>query len=418
MLSLEIIPFILIRMTDALLQPVFWLVVAFIAYQHRHLQLLQADMFGAAKHSLAKIVAVETGFGLLGGMLGSGLAIFVGIPVNNLGIEFIWPAALLLTLVHMRFLCFAYAGGLVSLGSLFFGWPQVQVPGLIALIAVLHITESVLIAVSGGSGSIPLILRTKRGELVGGFQLQNLWPLPLVLLYLDAYPGNLSGAAENIFLQMPGWWPVLQSVPQTPPGYVPVYTAATVIAALGYADRTIAAYPGPHRRQSAAYLFVYSVVLLIIAVISDRSVTLQVIAAVCAPVGHELVIWLGSRREQDDAALFRPVPDGVMILDVLKGSMAEKLELRTGDVVQKINGISVYRRSDIAEALRLGGGSVSIRFRRKLYLKQTNGIFSSGHSLGAVTVPEGFERYYVETGSPAAFNILKRFWKRIAGRSK
>lgn len=418
MLLLKIIPLILARVTEVLLQPLFWLVVAFIAYQHWQIQKMQITMFGEAKHTMAQIVKHAVGYGLIGGILGSFLLVMVGIPLNNLGIEYIWPVALLLTLVHIRYLCFAYAGGLVGVVSVIFGWPQVYVPGLIALVAVLHITESALIALSRTSGSTPVIIQTKQGDLVGGFQLQNLWPLPLVLLWPDLQVAGIRDLAAEAYIQMPSWWPIFKSGLQIPPGHVLMYTTTTVIAALGYADRAVATQPGFRRRQSAKHLFFYSFGLLLIAIASHTYSVLQIIAALCAPVGHELLIWLDNQREQKGAPLFRPVPDGVMILDVYAGTPAEKLGLKSGDIIQKINDRPVYRRSDMAAALGNGGGHISILFKSATGVQLAGGAFPKDGRLGVITVPEGHEACYVEVKQGRAPDAIKRLWERIKQRTR
>lgn len=416
MLPLKIIPMILTQMIDALLQPLFWVVVAFVAYQHWRLQKMQIDMFGEASHTVTQIITHAVGYGLMGGVAGSLLLVIAGIPVNNLGIEYIWPVAILLTLVHIRYLCFAYAGGLISTVSVLFGWPEVHVPGLIALVAILHITESALIAISGRSGSAPLIMRTKQGDLVGGFHLQNFWPLPLVLLWSDMQIDGIGHITEHAYINMPSWWPIFVAGQQIPPDHVLVYTTITIIAALGYADRAVATHPELRRRQSAKHLFLYSFSLLLIAIASQTYPILQIIAAIYAPIGHECLIWLDNQQEQKGKPLFRPSPDGVMVLDVLPGSMAKSFGLKSGDIIQKINGMHVYRRMDIAEALRNGGNYVTIQFKRVTVIQQSSGTFSKGTRLGAITVPEGYETYYVDVGQDGAFAVLKRLWKRVRHR--
>lgn len=418
MLPLEIIPLIAARIIDVFFQPLFWLVVVFVAYQHRQMQRMQIDMFGQAKHTLLQMMIHAVGYGLIGGIAGSILLVIVGVPINNLGIEYIWPAALLLTLVHVRYLCFAYAGGLIGVISVLFGWPQVYVPGLIALIAVLHITESLLIAISGTKGSMPLIMRTKQGDLAGAFQLQNLWPLPLVLLWSDIQAEGLRDAVQNAYMQMPSWWPLLQSAQQLPSGQELTYTVTTVVAALGYAERAVSTHPAIRRRLSARHLFFYSFGLLLMALASQTYPALQIFAALAAPAGHEFLIWTENRREEKGEPLFRFVPGGVMILDVLAGTMADKLGLKCGDIIQKINGWPVYRRNDIAAALHNGNNGVTIQFKRDTHIRQTGGSFPKDMRLGVITVPEGHETYYVEEGQHGTFDTLKRLWARFARRIK
>jgi hypothetical protein len=100
----------------------FWLVLALVAYQYYQMQKDQIRMFGVYGFSLRRQVATAAALGVVGGLVGSFLLTFVGVPLNNLGLGYIWPLAIALMLVNLRFMCFAYAGGLVALANVLFGW--------------------------------------------------------------------------------------------------------------------------------------------------------------------------------------------------------------------------------------------------------------------------------------------------------
>ena len=151
----------------AFFEPVFWMLLALVGYQYWQLQKSQKRMFGVCGFSLTQQVVLASLLGSIGGILGTFLLTLAGTNVDQLGLQYIWPVAILLMLVNMRFLCFAYAGGLVALAKAVFGWPVVDVPQVLVLVAVLHITESILIAISGSYGSMPVILQRKNGQLVG-----------------------------------------------------------------------------------------------------------------------------------------------------------------------------------------------------------------------------------------------------------
>ena len=99
-------------------------------------------------------------------------------PLSEAGLWYVWPLALLLMLMHPRYLCFSYAGGIMALSSLLFGWPELNVPAVISLVAVLHMVEAVLIRWHGHLNPSPVYLRTGEGEVVGGLNLQKFWPCP------------------------------------------------------------------------------------------------------------------------------------------------------------------------------------------------------------------------------------------------
>jgi hypothetical protein len=408
--SWDILSITFVHTLNALFQPLFWLIVSFIVFQYWQLQRNQQYMFGEAKYSLQNMIFYAVGCGLVGGLVGSLLLLIVGVTLNELGFEYLWPLALLLMFFHLRYVCFAYAGGLVSLSSVLFGWPQVHVPSLIALVAILHITESLLIAISGRNGSIPLIMRTEQGKLVGGFQLQNFWPLPLTIL--QSVILSTSGVG-NLFLSMPSWWPLLQHEVSVMPDQVLAYMPVAIVAALGYADVAVASQPADRRLRSAKHLFLYSITLLILALVSNRYHLLQILAAVLAPLGHEYLIWLVNKREKYGEPLFQQAPDGVMILDTFKDTPAAKMGLKPGDVILRINDRAVYRRMDIAEVLLDAGREVILEVRTSQGIKRYEGLLAPEKRLGTITVPEGDETNYVEVQQNSAFGVLKQLGQRI-----
>ena len=103
---------------------------------------------------------------------------FLGLSIEQVGILFILPVAVLLLLVNPRFLCFAYAGGLVGLVSILMRavvrfYPGLQsnvvieslvnihIPALLILIGLLHLVEALLISISGHWGCSPLYYRVR-----------------------------------------------------------------------------------------------------------------------------------------------------------------------------------------------------------------------------------------------------------------
>ena len=208
MFPIEQLSYLLLRGTIMVLfEPMFWLILALVGYQYWQLQRNQIKMFGVSGYTLRRQIILAAVYGLGGGLFGSFLLTVMGLTVNQLGLSYIWPLAIALMMIHMRFMCFAYAGGIVALSSVLFGWPVVNVPQVIALVATLHITESILIFVSGRYSAVPLIIRTEDGRLVGAFSLQNYWPLPLVLLGAVLLPET--ALSEGGVINMPDWWPLL-----------------------------------------------------------------------------------------------------------------------------------------------------------------------------------------------------------------
>ena len=378
----------------AYFEPVFWMIVGLISYQYWQIQKNQKRMFGVCVFSLGQQVLLAVLLGSIGGVIGSFLLTVVGINVNQLGLNYIWPVAIVLMAVNMRFLCFAYAGGIVALSAALFGWPLVDVPQVLVLVAILHITESILIACSGYHGSMPIILRQEDGKHVGAFSLQNFWPLPLLLMAVVAVPDY---RLPQSVLNMPDWWPLLPVTLDLPEGHKWMYAMIPVVAALGYTDIAVASSPKKRRRRSALHLAVYSLILLALALLSVHYKWLQAVAALVSPLGHEMLIQLYSRYEMAGAPRYVHQPLGLMILDTIIDTPAYKAGIQSGDILLAIQGQRVDNRNQLGEAIATLPPAFFMEIVRNGSVIELQARFCKGERmLGVILVPEGNESYYVE----------------------
>ena len=135
----------------------------------------------------------SVGAGLWSGTLGVLLVSGLGLSVQmGMYLALLFPTALILAKIRPRFCCFAYSGavlGLLGIGD---------VPGILAVVGLLHVMEAAL-SVSGVTLGSQLVWKDERLRSVP--MRQGCWPVPFALLI----PG--STAAE--VLQMPSWWPLL-----------------------------------------------------------------------------------------------------------------------------------------------------------------------------------------------------------------
>jgi hypothetical protein len=394
----------------AYFEPIFWMIIALVAYQYWQLQKSQKRMFGVCGFSLTQQVMLAVLLGSIGGILGSFLLTLVGINVDQLGLAYIWPVAILLMMINMRFLCFAYAGGLVALSKVLFGWPMVDVSQVLVLVAVLHITESILIGISGYYGSMPVILRRKNGQLVGAFNLQNFWPLPLFLMSAVAIP-ELK-VPESV-LGMPDWWPLLPVQGVLPEGHIWMYAMVSVVAALGYTDIAVASSPQIRRRKSSLHLGLYSIVLLTLALLSVHYKWLQAVAAMVSFLGHEMLIQLDSRQELESPPRYVPPAEGLMVLDTVVDTPAQKNGIKTGDTLLKLHNMAINTKEQLAEAISLAPAAFVVEILRNGKIIERKIIFSNGQRmLGVILVPEGNELYYVQLTEDTfwLWEKVKKLW--------
>ncbi len=370
----------------------FLLVAGVIGIQYQRTERAREAFYGAKTGRAGIELLAAVLWGLAGGLAGSTAAVFIGLTVKGSDLAYLWPAAILLMLFDMRFLCFAYAGGAVSLSSLAFGFPPVNVAQIMALVAVLHAVESLLILACGHTGAVPAYVRRPDGRAAGGFVLQKFWPIPILILTV----AGLGAAGDGV--EMPDWWPLIRPGIAGDPGSL-TYVLFPVIAGLGYGDLALAREPGQKSRVSSLFLGIYSLVLLVLAVLADKYFWAALAAALFAPAGHEAVIQLGRRLEFKGRPLYVPAEKGVCLLDVLPGAPAHRAGMRAGDVILSVNGCYTGRREDLQNILHSSAGPAEVdyySFKERAFRRAVLECPQPGRPWGLVTVPEGNEEDYME----------------------
>lgn len=409
----EVFPLVFKTFLQAFTEPSFLLlflvVFALIAVQYNRMEKMREDFFGVKTRRTRTDILVATGYGLLGGLAGSYLMVFIGLTISG-ELYYLWPVAILLMLINIRFLCFAYAGGILALSNLLLGFPQINVPQILALVAALHMVESFLILASGHLGAVPAYVKGPGGNVVGGFTLQKFWPIPIVAL------AALTGGATEGGVEMPAWWPLIKPVVEGDPQSL-TYALLPLIAGLGYGDIAIARSPAEKSRLSSLYLGIYSLTLLVLAVLAGQSRIVALFAALFSPLGHEAVIYIGKRIELRGKPLYVATEQGMRVLDVLPDGPAWRSGLRPGDIIVAVNGM---RLADSSEFRNLTQGSflpLAVD-----YYSRTSGVTRSvtmdqtgpGKIWGIVPVPESNENRYVEllTSGPLG-RWLRKIWGKF-----
>lgn len=393
-------------MAAALQNYFFWIIVVLVGFQYRRAARTREKLFGMRAGSFYKDTLVAAGHGIIGGIVGSYLLILTGVTLENIGFQYIWPLAVVLLLINPRFLCFSYAGGIVAVASLLLGNPAgINIPQLMALVAILHLVESMLILLGGHAGATPMFTKDRSGRIVGGFTLQKFWPIPIVALMIAATQ-HIQGAG---YMNIPDWWPLLKT--SAGPSGDFVYMLAPVIAALGYGDLAVARTPQEKSRITARNLSLYSLALLVLSVLASRWGFFAWLAAFFAPLGHELVIYLGQNMEYREKPLFTPPPRGVMVLEAVPGSMAAGMGIKPGDIIFAINGYQVSSKRDVEEIVFYRPPLLEVE-----YVSRRTGRWRRGtvkptdyQTLGIILAPEGDEGAYVEMKN---ISLLKRLWEK------
>ena len=220
---------------------------------------MEKQIIGVNKESTFLRVLKSSAIGIIGGLIGSVIIMLLGITISAGDFWYIVVLAVLLMLIHPRFICFSYAGGIIAILNLTVGYPKVNVPSIMAIVAVLHMIESFLILVDGDTTKIPIFIE-RNNRIVGGFNMLKFWPIPFIVLIAQTQTITSGG------LTLTDWWPIIDISDALPLGKKLVFFMAGVIAALGYGDIAVTEHPKKKARNSAKNLFIYSCILLVLSI--------------------------------------------------------------------------------------------------------------------------------------------------------
>jgi len=382
--------------------PLFYVVIALIVSQYMRSAALERKLWGRPRLSVLRLVLLSLAYGVVGGLLGSLLLLGVGVALSGGWMLYVWMVALALAFVSPRLMCFAYAGGFVALSSLFLGWPALDIPSLLALVALLHAVESVLMYLSGHIGAVPVSVKNSLGEIVAGFSLQKFWPVPL--LALAAIPGQVPPGAPTI--AMPDWWPLI-----LPHNITPEFGLwmIPVVAGLGYGELAITTTPKQRARQSAGKLAIYSLMLFLLAWSSARWDALLYAGALFAPLGHELLVWTTNRREMQGQPLYSSPAEGLRLLDVLPSSPAAQAGFRQGDVLLSADQRAISTPGQLELLLGSSEQRVLVQTTRGVRYLPAGMTFKD---TGLIPVPTAETQAYLESRFASPLDFLARLWDR------
>lgn len=384
----------------------YFLLFGLVTWQYRRLQMMSEPLLKGRKNIYVRSALVSSLLGLLGGIIGSIFLVFLGVDLAGIGIGQLWLVAIILMLIKPRFLCFAYAAGLLSISNLLFAYPTLNIPQLMGLVAVLHLVESLLILLNGPYSPFPVYIK-KAGGLRGGFNLQLFWPIPLVALISVGWV-DTPGAIIT-----PDWWPLLQNYSQFTTDQT--FALLPVIAMLGYGEISTTQTPYRATRKSALHLFLFSLSLLLLSMLASRYPLFLPVVALFSPLGHEMVIWMGMRTE-NRTPIYVPPERGVRILDVLPGTSAQRNGLRSHDVILTLNGQPVNSFDTLQQHLLHGPKERVLEIERGVNILTLRLSVAPNSDLGFIPVPEPNAAYYLSMSEDSIFSIATRIWRRIRNK--
>lgn len=400
------------------LNPVFYLFLLFIYLHYRRQMNLERQLFAVRIQSPFLQTIRSVGMGAAGGLLVSLLAAGLGVVVQVQDLWILWGLALIMALIRLRFLCFAYAAGVLTL---LHGWAQLM-PGLteapvigtvwemilqakplplLALVAIMHLIEAMLVRWNGGRDASPLFVEGQRGRIVGAYMLHSFWLTPLVL-FVQTETGALSGSLY------PGW-----------PFFSPEASSFGLLllpTVTGFSDMTQTTTPYRKAKQLGGQLALYAVVLLVLTALSVWAASLTVLAALFALFGHEALFSLSQFQERRRTPYFIQSPRGVKVMAVIPGTRAEEIGILPGEIIVKVNGIGVRDKEDLYPALQANSAFCKMEVlthEGELKFVQCAVYAGNHHQLGIIVVPDATTGVYVDVKGSSVAQLIKQKLEKL-----
>ncbi|MFL0556323.1 PDZ domain-containing protein [Paenibacillus barengoltzii] len=375
-----------------LLQPFYYISIIVILLLYRRQVVLERRLFHVRLHSWGLQTWQTALGGLLAGLAVSVVFVFLGMNLTMEGMLCLWVVTLVLMLFRIRYLCLAYAVGVLGVLQFVFHLipdpaeapvlsdvvrvvRELDIPALLCLVGLLHLAEGLLVRWQGASFAGPLFFEGKRGKLIGGYQMQSLWPVPLFLLV----PAQTLGGV------LP-WTPLFGG-----DAWQDGFSMIGLPIVLGFSEMTLGMLPQDKARVSSSRLLGYGAVITVLALLAAWWSPLMLVAAIAAFGLHEALIWLSRYEEQQRSPMFVHPQGGLKVLAVLPGSPAEELGIRAGESIVKVNGVPVPTKEDLHAALRINPAFCKLEVRNlageSKFLQRA--IYAGDHhQLGAILAPD------------------------------
>jgi hypothetical protein len=207
-------------------------------------------------------------------------------------------------------------------------------PSIAMLLSLLLVIEGILIIRNGSAATSPKLLKSKRGQWVGLHEAKRLWAVPMFLL--------IPGEGFSIPFD---WWPLFTIGNET-------YSLLLVPFAIGFHHQVLSQLPKTALKKYGKRVLLLGVVAAITASVGYWIPFVSIVVVALTMIAREAITLKQRVWEENQPVYFSQKNQGVMILEILPNSPAEKMSLKVGELITKVNGTYVKNESDFYEALQ------------------------------------------------------------------
>ncbi len=377
------------------------LLLSLILYRkNRKTIIMQKMIIGQKVTTAFELTISEVVLGIFAGTAASLIMSYLGIFFReDSAIYLIFLISMFFMIFNPRFICFSYSGAALGMASLILlnmakllNMPQlnfvnIDIPALMSMVAILHLVEGILVMIDGDRGYVP-VFTNREDKIIGGFVLQRYWILPIAFMLMinnQALSNISQGGAP-----MPNWWPLLKTGLPLSVLNAAVIALTSFYGIIGYNAVTFTKTRKEKKIISGLYIVIYSLILFMLSRLAVMNTLLKVVVLIFAPVGHEAMLYIQKYFELKGEPRYISTEEGIMVLDVAKDSVANKMGIKSGDLLLQVNDKEIDSEEDIVKSIGQMYGHISFKIKNDVgRLKTVNyRMLTSYEKLGIVFVPK------------------------------
>lgn len=208
-------------------------------------------------------------------------------------------------------------------------------PSIAGLLALLILTEGFLIIRNGSRGTSPRLVLSKRGQRIGIHEVKRLWMVPVFMLI----PGN---AVHLPF----SWWPVFHLGAEE-------YNLILIPFAIGFQQRIQGLLPQKAVKMTGERVLLLGIILLALSAAAYWYPFVAIVAVALAVLGRALISFIQRVQDEGRSTYFSKKNHGLVVLGLIPESPADKMGLKVGELITKVNGTPVRDEKTFYEALQI-----------------------------------------------------------------
>lgn len=300
------------------------------------------------------------------------LIVLATLQIRWLSAAYVFPVAALLL-----FFLSGNSFALPSFGEVSFLFAPESLVKMVFLLAMLLIAEGYLIQKNGTKKTSPRLFKSSRGKFIGGHEGKRIWILPLLCLV----PNGSIPSFE--------FWPLLP-VPMSDGSY----SIMLIPFFIGFQQLVKSTIPVKPILQMGKQVVGIGLVVLLFAVAGYFLSFFLFITLLLALAAREGLWYFTKRKDEGKVSYFTPREKGVVILGILPSSPAEKMGLKIGEIIIRVNKQDVFDAQSFYSALQRNSAFCKLEVvdeSGEIRFTQTALYDGEHHQIGVLLVKEEYE---------------------------